>query len=199
MWVVCKIVSVIAKGDCHLCEYMTSASTERLERSKTHHTPAATATVVNDEDKQNAECAVAQVQDIGAGQPAVPVLTAPNSAMNSPPSSRLPSKAGRKPSFTPDDVLIRELSAAKAHVAEYGKVRERFQCAADTANMSPCLSVKVNAKSIQDRYKKLQDAFDRGDSKNRNLSGVGGEMGEAEELLSHMKEVKDDARGQQDA
>jgi hypothetical protein len=44
---------------------------------------------------------------------------------------------------------------------------------------------------------KLQTLFDRGDAAQRKMSGVGGEVGELEELLCEMKEPRDDLETQQ--
>ena len=103
-------------------------------------------------------------------------------------------RGGRRPKFTPDDDLIiaREVSAAKAHIAGCGDINNRFAQAASRANLNKKLSQKVTAKSIQDRYKKIQHGFDRRDAADRKLSGVGGEIGELDELLGMMAEGRND-------
>ena len=116
---------------------------------------------------------------------------------NSAPDTRLQRhvvKVGRRPKFTTTDDLItaREVPASKAHVASYGEIHKKFATAATKANLNKNLSVRVTAKSIQDRYKKIQDAFDRRDAKDRRLSGVGGEIGELGGLLSMMAEARNE-------
>lgn len=47
-----------------------------------------------------------------------------------------------------------------------------------------------------DRYKRLQERFDKYDNIESRMSGVGGGMGEAQELLSTMREARVDFEGQ---
>ncbi len=51
----------------------------------------------------------------------------------------------------------------------------------------------VTWKSTQDRYLKLQERFDREDRRELAMSGIRGESGELLELLSAMKEARDDS------
>ena len=110
-------------------------------------------------------------------------------------------RRGRRPKFTAKEDLIiaREVSASKAHIASFGTKRERFAVAAERANANPAMKTSVSSKSIQDRYVKLQTLFDRGDAAQRKMSGVGGEVGELEELLGEMQEARDDLETQQAA
>jgi hypothetical protein len=65
---------------------------------------------------------------------------------------------GRRPKFSREEdlILVREVAAAKAHVASYGDVKMRFAEAASRANANVELRSKVTPKSIQDRYVKIQ-------------------------------------------
>jgi hypothetical protein len=78
------------------------------------------------------------------------------------------------------------------HIASFGEKGERFLQASVKANSNALFSWKITAKSLQDRYLKLQSEFDKGDNANRLLSGVGGESGELEELLSEMRKTRQD-------
>lgn len=111
------------------------------------------------------------------------------------------SRTGRRPKFTPDDdlVLVREVAAAKAHVAPNGATKERFETAAKKSNATHRLSCVVTWKSIQDRYKRIQTRFDERDRVESLMSGVGGDVGEMEELLSSMKEARQDFRNNRNA
>ena len=104
------------------------------------------------------------------------------------------SRPGRRPKFTPFDdlVLVREVAAAKAHVAPNGTTKERFETAAKKANTTKRLSCPVTCKSIQYRYKHIQGRFDDHDRVDALMSGVGGEVGEMEELLISMREARQD-------
>ena len=104
------------------------------------------------------------------------------------------SRTGRRPKFTPDDdlVLVREVAAAKAHIAPNGATKERFETAAKKSNATKRLSCAVTWKSVQDRYKRIQSRFDERDKIDGLMSGVGGEVGEMEELLSAMREARQD-------
>ena len=110
-------------------------------------------------------------------------------------------RRGRRPKFTPaeDLILVREVAAAKAHISVFGEKGGRYAKAAENANGNTALLSKVTGKSIQDRYIKLQAAFDKGDAKEFKMSGMGGEVGEIEELLAMMKEARDDLDKQQKA
>ena len=57
-----------------------------------------------------------------------------------------------------------------------------------TLNCNTDFKVKVDFKSVQERYKWMQKPFDRGDKKHAQLSGVGGGITEEVELLSSMRE-----------
>jgi hypothetical protein len=67
-------------------------------------------------------------------------------------------RVGRRPKFTEEEdlILVREVAAAKAHVAGHGEKRERYETVALRVNGNPAVLVHVNAKSVQDRYVKLQ-------------------------------------------
>ena len=110
-------------------------------------------------------------------------------------------RRGRRPKFTAKEDLIiaREVSASKVHIASFGTKRERFAVAAERANANPAMHINVTSMSIQDRYVKLQTLHDRGDAAQRKMSGVGGEVGELEELLGEMQEARDDLDTQQAA
>ena len=84
--------------------------------------------------------------------------------------------AARRPTFKPKDdfILAREVSAGKRRVSAYGEIQNRFGDAATRANLNRKLSQKVTAQKIQDRYKKIQDAFERRDAADRRLSRLEG-------------------------
>ena len=87
---------------------------------------------------------------------------------------------------------MREVAAAKAHIAPLGQTRERFEIAASKATASSKLATEVTLKAIQDRYKRLQSRFDRNERVEAAMSGVGGEYGEMGELLDTMREARQD-------
>lgn len=103
-------------------------------------------------------------------------------------------RTGRRPKFTPEDdlMLVREVAAAKAHLAPNGATKERYETAANKANATRRLTCPVTWKSVQDRYKRIQARFDERERVESLMSGVGGELGEIEELLSSMKEARQD-------
>jgi hypothetical protein len=84
---------------------------------------------------------------------------------------------GRKTRFSCSDdlIIVREVAAAKAHIASFGEKGERFLQASVKANSNALFSWKITAQSLQDRYLKLQSEFDKRDNANRLFSGVGGE------------------------
>ena len=89
-------------------------------------------------------------------------------------------------------LLLREVCAAKAHISPNGKTKERFEIVAVKATQTQKLSFELTWKSAQDRYKRLQARFDTQDRTEELMSGVGGEQGEMEELLSEMRYARQD-------
>lgn len=88
-----------------------------------------------------------------------------------------------------DLIIVREVSALRAHVAAYGTVRQTFESVAQKVYENPHMTQKVTWKSVQDRYKRLQEDFDSDDARNSGLSGIaGGEIGELYQCLSQMQE-----------
>jgi len=83
---------------------------------------------------------------------------------------------------------------------QYGFVRQKFEKVAQRCNDNPSMPEKVNWKGVQDRYKRLQEWFDKDTSINAKLSGVGGgDLGELNELLSQMREAREDMVKQKEA
>ena len=111
-----------------------------------------------------------------------------------------PPKAGRISKFTPQEDLIitQEVAAAAAHLAPHGKIHTRFEKAAEAAKANPNFTPQVTGKSVQDRFKKLLDDFASRDAKDSNLSGVGGEIGELDDLLCDMLEARRDRDAKKD-
>ena len=67
---------------------------------------------------------------------------------------------------------------ARAHVAGYGQVRSRFEEECIRANASINLTQKFSWKSVQDRYAKLQAAFDKCGTVMRSNTGVSEDFSE---------------------
>lgn len=80
------------------------------------------------------------------------------------------------------------VTASIAHVAIYGTTIDRFQAAADQASKNPRFGIKETAKSVQDIFNRLAKDFECKSSSERGMSGIGGEVGEADELLALMKD-----------
>ena len=80
------------------------------------------------------------------------------------------------PKFTAeeDPMFVCDVAATQAHAAPYGDTRTLFVTAAYCANSNTKFKCKVNARSLQDRYLRLQSNFDRIDDKEHGISGVGG-------------------------
>ena len=89
-------------------------------------------------------------------------------------------------------MLLREVLAANAHDAALGENGKRYGEAAGNFNANISVVQTVTWKSVRDCYKRLQEHFDKSDNANQRLSGVGGEIGEMEELLMSMREARDD-------
>lgn len=94
-------------------------------------------------------------------------------------SPRTPAKSrtGRRMKFNLQDdlILVKEIAAVHAHIAAYGEVSAKFNQAAEKCNANPNLALQITGKSARDRYKKLQDAHDKSESKFEKMSGIGDE------------------------
>ena len=117
------------------------------------------------------------------------------------PSGSVATKTGRHSRFTAEEnlVLLREVSAANAHVAAFGENGKRYGDAASNFNANPTVAQTVTWKSVRDRYKRPKEQFDKRDNANQFVSGVGRESGEMEELLMEMQEARDDLAVQKTA
>eukprot|EP00171_Calliarthron_tuberculosum_P002886 IDg2886t1 len=137
---------------------------------------------------------MAEVAPVSPESPNLPTLS-PTDTVPIPAAATVapPPKQGRGSTFTDADdiIIIREVAAAKAHLAPFGQVLKRYKDAADLANRNPQLSAKATAKRLQDRYKKLMYAFARTDRKEQQMSGIGGEVRELDELLGRMMEAQE--------
>jgi len=116
--------------------------------------------------------------------PPLPAVAQPELILNE-------DRRGSASNFTPaeDLILIREVAAAKAHIAGHGEKGKRFQVAADKANGNPNLRDKVPWKSVQDRYKQIDDLYSKADERKQKASGFGGALDEMEEILSITREA----------
>ena len=117
------------------------------------------------------------------------------------PSDSVGTRTGRHSRFSAEEdlVLLREVSAANAHDAACGENGKRYGDAASNFNANLTVVQTVTWKSVRDRYKRVQEQFDKSDNANQRLSGVGGEIGEMEELLMGMREACDDLAVQKTA
>ena len=113
---------------------------------------------------------------------------------------RRDSKPGRKSKFTGTDDLIiaQEVFASEAHVAPHGEALSSSETAALKANANPNFTHKVTGKHIQDRFKKLLDQYAKRNGQDSVHSGVGGEIGELDELLGDILKAKRDLGARKD-
>ena len=96
------------------------------------------------------------------------------------PSDSAATRTGRHSRFTAEEdlVLLREVSAANAHVVAFGQNGTQYRDAASNFNENPSVVQTVTWKSVRDSYKRVQEQFDKSDNANQRLSGVSGEIGE---------------------
>lgn len=73
--------------------------------------------------------------------------------------------------------MDREVYAAHARTAAYGEKGERFMDAEKLVNVDPTFGHHLTSKSLQDRYKLIQDNFDKKYVREQHMSGVGRETG----------------------
>lgn len=98
------------------------------------------------------------------------------------------SRAERQSRFTfeEDLTMLHEVAAANANLAAFGESRQRFAKAAEKMNANAKVQQKVTCNIVRNRYKRMQEQFDREDSFHQRLSGVGAEIGGLDELLLGM-------------
>ena len=90
--------------------------------------------------------------------------------------------------------MLREVAAAKAHIAPHGSKTEAFKTVADVLNSNVDFVPHMDSKSVRDRYERLQKAADKEDRHDAMRSGVGGEFTEQQELLSQMREAREEQK-----
>ena len=84
------------------------------------------------------------------------------------------SKAGRHSRFSKEEglIFVREVAAASAHYAAFGETRAKFEQGAAKVNEKETVKEKVTWKSVPDRYKRIQEKFDKRDICERRMSGI---------------------------
>lgn len=104
-------------------------------------------------------------------------------------------RRGRKTVFSTDDdtSLLREILSTGAHVARYGCKKNKFLAVAEALNSRKSMPKSMTWKNAQDRYELLQRQFNSMDNKDRALSGVGGDVTECDEMLSMMREARQES------
>ena len=104
------------------------------------------------------------------------------------------SKAGRQSRFSTaqDLVIVPEVTAAGAHLAAFGETRGKLQEAAGKVNENAAVHEKVSWKTVRDCYKHILDQLDKRDICERRMSGIGGEVGQLDELLMDMQQARED-------
>ena len=104
------------------------------------------------------------------------------------------SKAGTQSRFSTARglVIVREVVAAGTDLAAFGETRGKFQEAAGKENENAAVLEKVSWKTVRDRYKRIQDQFDKRDSCERRMSGTGSKFGELDELVMDMRQARQD-------
>lgn len=110
-------------------------------------------------------------------------------------------KRGRATDLSSEEIviLLREILAAGAHVAPHGAKAEYFETVALAFNGNGDFGVQVEGKSVRDRYERLQKAFNKRDREDAAMSGIGGKVGEVDELLGQMREAREEQNAQRNA
>ena len=94
-----------------------------------------------------------------------------------------------------DQIIVREVAGTKAYIAPYGQTQALYEKVAQRCNGYERMRSEVNWKQCQDRYQRLQDTFDKEDVRTHLRSGIGGgKLSELNELLSQMREARDDLK-----
>lgn len=89
-------------------------------------------------------------------------------------------------------MLMREFGAFNAHIAPHGSKREAFKTVSDALNANVDFSPVVAGQSVRGRYERLHKTFDQYYSRKAMRSGVVGEVTEQQELLSMIREAREE-------
>lgn len=106
-------------------------------------------------------------------------------------SAQIPKPRSARIKFSAEDdlIIIKEVAATHAHLASFGTVQRKFADAAQKTNSNPNFRGCVNARSIQERFRKIMSTFKKEEARDRARSGTGGELSEADGLLLDMMEA----------
>lgn len=76
-------------------------------------------------------------------------------------------------------ILVRDISALRAHVSSMGSVKNMYALVASLYNLHKKVNQTINRKACQDRYSRLKDRFEAQVDANAAMLGVaGGKMGD---------------------
>lgn len=95
--------------------------------------------------------------------------------------------------------MVLEVSTSNGHAASYGETSSCFEQAATRFNANSRMAVNVNCKIVRDRYKRNQEQLDKVENGNQNMSRVGGEVGEINELIMKIRQKRDDITAEKTA
>lgn len=90
-------------------------------------------------------------------------------------------------------MFLYEVAATKAHTLYESKIKA-FKAVADALNGNSDSLTKVDAKSVRKRYDRLQKPFLIDEDCDALRSGVGRDFTEHEELLSEMREAREEKK-----
>ena len=76
-------------------------------------------------------------------------------------------------------MMLREVAYVNAHIAPHGSKIDAFKAVTNALNKNVDFSPVVEAKSIRDRYERLQKNFYSDDRRDALKSGVGGDFTES--------------------
>lgn len=79
--------------------------------------------------------------------------------------------------------MAQEVYKGHAHTVAYVENSERFMNVAKHVNENHTFSYHVTSKSIDYGYELIEDKFNKKDARDQLMSGVGGEVGDLDELL----------------
>ena len=79
--------------------------------------------------------------------------------------------------------MFREAYAQKLYIDPHEYKQKRFKNFADALNCNTEFKVKVDSKSVRDRYERIQKSFDRDEEKYAQSSGVEAGVTEEEQIL----------------
>lgn len=91
-----------------------------------------------------------------------------------------------------DPIIVQEVCAVRVHIVSIGETWNKFKVDAVKINTNVRMGQITTCKTVKYRDKRIPDMLDKTDRRDQLRSGVGGKVGEMDELLLAMRKARGD-------